>query len=64
MLKSRDDIDRYDLKGQLVRLHILDVEGPSIFRYRLYGAHHESRTARYDRPNGNGLCRSRVRGDG
>ncbi|MBG02928.1 MAG: hypothetical protein CMM59_02490 [Rhodospirillaceae bacterium] len=37
-LPSRDDIDPYDLKGQLGRLHILDVKGPSIFRYRLYGS--------------------------
>ena len=64
MLKSRDHFDRYDLKGQLGRLYIFDVEGPSISRYRLFGAYHESRTARYDRPNDNGLCQSRVRGDG
>jgi len=35
---SRQDIDPSDLKNQLGRLHILDVEGPAIFRYRLYGS--------------------------
>ncbi|MBI1243942.1 MAG: PAS domain-containing protein [Alphaproteobacteria bacterium] len=34
----RADIDPLDLSARLGRIHLLDVEGPGLFRYRVYGS--------------------------
>ena len=37
-MPSRTDIDPSDIRFCLGRVHVLDVEGPAFFRYRLYGS--------------------------
>lgn len=37
-MPRRDDIDALDLRANLGRVHLLAVEGPETFRYRLYGS--------------------------
>ncbi|MHA1599845.1 MAG: PAS domain-containing protein, partial [Alphaproteobacteria bacterium] len=37
-MPSRTDIDPLELEEHLGRLHLLDVIGPNLFRFRLYGS--------------------------
>ncbi len=37
-MPARADIDPFDLRTRLGRIHLLDVEGPDTFRYRVYGS--------------------------
>jgi len=37
-MPSRADIDPLELREHLGRLHLLDVIGPNLFRFRLYGS--------------------------
>jgi len=37
-MPARADIDPVDLRGNIGRLHLLDIEGAGIYRYRLYGS--------------------------
>ncbi|MBL8808084.1 MAG: PAS domain-containing protein [Rhodospirillales bacterium] len=37
-MPERADIDPSDLGARLGRIHLLDVEGPQLFRYRVYGS--------------------------
>ncbi|HVM77585.1 MAG TPA: PAS domain-containing protein [Stellaceae bacterium] len=38
-MPSRRDIDTAEILANLGRVHLLEVEGPTTFRYRLYGSH-------------------------
>ncbi len=37
-MASRNDIDPTEIRGNVGRMHILAVEGPGIYRYRIYGS--------------------------
>lgn len=37
-MPARADVDPADLRSNLGRVHLLDVEGPETFRYRVYGS--------------------------
>lgn len=37
-MPSRADIDPFEMQEHLGRLHLLDVVGPNLFRFRLYGS--------------------------
>jgi hypothetical protein len=37
-MPSRADIDPLEMREHLSRMHLLDVLGPNLFRYRVYGS--------------------------
>ncbi len=37
-MPGRSDIDPLDLKEHMGQLHLIDVQGPNSFRYRIYGS--------------------------
>ncbi len=37
-MPARADVDPAELRENLGRIHLLDVEGPETFRYRVYGS--------------------------
>jgi len=37
-MPARTDIDPFELREHLGRLNLLDVDGPNLFRFRLYGS--------------------------